>query len=362
MASLVHTALRTFPAPAYLAMPGAGIDISSSSVKSVRFSSGGGIVRLESYQKMNLEKGVVFGGDIEDPAKLAEVLRTLRLRERIRFAHASLLEQKSYIYQTVVPREAKNLRAAAEFSLEGNVPIPPAEAVFDCEKVRVVEQGVVVAVTAYARRIVDSYCEAFNKSGITLLSLEVESQAAARALIGEEDSERTILLVDFGKDTTRIAVVDHGVASFSATVDVGGDTLTNAIMKNFNLPEEEAEKMKNQKGFLENEENKELYEALISTISVLRDELSKHISFWNSPDDHDVPRSVIQEVRIAGGNANIKGLAEFLSRSLDLPVTVGNPWVNAFALDEYIPNMPANESLQYASTIGLALRSHKRAW
>lgn len=362
MSSITQSIAHAFPAPEYLQMTGAGIDISSSSVKAVVLNMSARRAKLESFHKMDLEEGVIYDGDIEKSEKLVEVLRTLRLRERIHFAHTSLLERKSYLYQVIVPHEARDLRSVVEFSLEGHVPIPPDEVVFDYEVVRKVESGTIVSVTAYAKRIVDSYAKVFSEAGITLRSLEVESQAAARAAIGTEDFGKTILLVDFGKDTTRIAVVDCGVVSFSATVDVGGDSMTSAIMKHFSVSGEEAEKIKNEQGFLEGGDNKGLYEALMLTISVLRDELANHISYWNTSDEDGVPRRIVQEIRVVGGNANVKGLPEFLSRSLDIPVLIGNPWVNAFSLDEYIPAMSANESLQYATTIGLALRSHSCAW
>lgn len=362
MQFIPHTIAHAFPAPEYLRMAGAGIDISSHSVRAVVLDARGHGTKLDAYHKMDLEDGVVFDGDIEKPDKLIEVLRTLRLREHIRFAHASLLERKSYLYQILLPKGVSDMRSAVEFSLEEHVPIPPNEMVFDYQVVRTVDAGTIVSVTAYAKRIVESYTNVFTKAGITLQSLEVESQAAARALLDVTKRDKTVLLVDFGKNTTRIAVADCGVASFSATIDVGGDAMTNAIMKHFSISQDEAEKIKNKEGFLENKKNKELYEALMLTLSVLRDELSKHISFWNTSDEDGVPRRAVQEVRIIGGNANLRGLPEFLSRSLDLPVTVGNPWINAFSLDEYIPRMPADESLQYATTIGLALRSYSHAW
>jgi len=357
----VQRIARAFPAPEYITMSGAGIDISASSVKMVKIESRGNMAQLASYSKLDLEEGVVFSGDIEKPEKMIDVLRTLRKRERIHFAHASLLERKAYLYQTLVPGSAKDLRAAVEFSLEGNVPLPPQDVVFDFEVVRKVEAGTIVAVTAYAKRIVETYSDVFRKAGITLRSLEVESQAVARAVLTDEYVNKTILLVDFGKNNTRIAVADNRVVSFSATVDVGGDTMTSAIMKHFGCSEEDAEKTKNEKGFLEGTDNRPLYEALMSTVSVLRDELAQHISYWNTPDDL-VPRRVIEEVVIVGGNANLKGLPEFLSRALNIPVVAGNTWANAFSLDRHIPLMPSNESLQYAATVGLALRSHKRAW
>ena len=360
--SFVESIQRAFPAPPYLAMSGAGIDISAGSVKLVVLSMKGGTPELTAYQKIDLADGVIVNGDIEKPEAIIETLRALRLRERVHFTHASLLERKSYLYQTLVPKVEKDLRAAVEFSLEEEVPIPPSETVFDYEVVREVEGGTIVAVTAYAKRIVESYRDVFKKAGIVLRSLEVESQATARAVLNEEDRECTVMLVDFGKETTRIAVLDRGAVSFTATVDVGGDSLTSAIMKHLGISEEEAEKVKNDKGFLEGEENQELFSALMSTVSVFRDELKKHVVYWNTPNK-EISRKPLDKIIIVGGNSNMKGLPEYLSRSLELPVIIGNVWGNAFSLDEYVPSMAFNESLQYATAVGLAIRSHyKKPW
>lgn len=353
---------RAFPAPRYLAMAGAGIDISSSSLKCVSLESAPWGARLASYRTRALEEGVIVGGDIEKPEKLVEVLRTLRIRERVLYAHASLPERKSYLYQTSVPSAAADLYAAAEFSLEGNVPLPPGEISFDVEMVRRTTSGSVVAVTAYAKRIVEAYRDVFTRAGITLLSLEVESHAAARAVLSPALRAKTLMLVDFGAAATRIAVLDGGAVSFTATIDVGGAAMTAAIVKHFSVSSEEAEKIKNEQGFLEGGKNRKLFEALMLTVSVLRDELMRHIAFWNTPGEHDVPRRELEGIVVIGGNANLKGLPEFLGRSLKLPVLVGNVWQNAYSLDHAVPPMPFNESLQYGTAIGLALRSHSGVW
>lgn len=348
---------RAFPPPPILSMPGAGIDIGNSSVKAVSFRTHTGPCFLNSYIQAELAEGVVINGDIEKPDALVEVLRSFRLRERIHVAHVSLPERKAYLYQVLIPKSEKgDLRSAVEFSLESHVPIAPTEAVFDFEVVREVEAGTIVSVTVFARRVVSLYEEVFERAGIFLRSLEIESQALGRALWTEEDKKHTVMAVDFGRKTTRIAVFDHGVVGFTATLDVGGDALTTAVMKRFNIPAEEAEKMKNSQGFLEGEKNKELFEALAITASVLRDEISRHMVFWNTQDD-DVPRKPIDEIVLVGGNANLKGLTEHLARALSMPVRLGNVWVNAAPLNEYIPSMPHNTSLEYATTIGLALRS-----
>lgn len=355
---------RAFPPPHSLSMPGAGVDIGANSVKVVTFKTHVGPCFLDSFAQAELPEGAVVDGDIEKPDAVVEVLRSLRLRERIRFAHASLPERKAYLYQTLVPQGSEgDLRTAVEFSLESHVPIAPGETYFDFEVVRTTEQGTVVSVTAYAKRVVELYEDVFARAGITLRSLEIESQAVGRALWDEEDRRHTAMAIDFGRKTTRIAIFDHGAVAFTATLDVGGDALTSAVMKHFNLGEAEASAMKNEKGFLEGPENRELYEALATTASVLRDEIVRHLTYWNSQSEDEVPRKPIESIVLVGGNANLKGLPEHLSRTLGLPVLLGNVWKNAVSLDRSIPGMPQNTSLEFATTVGLALRScNCRVW
>ena len=355
--------VSSFAPPAYLTMPAAGVDIGAGSVKSMLFAQHFGECTVRSYNKNELAEGIIVDGEIEKHAELVAVLRAVRLRERIHFAHASVPEKKAYLYQILVPEEGKaDLRAAVEFSLESHVPIPAKDAHFDFEIVREVPEGTVLSVTVYAKRLVESYQKAFADAGIGLLSLEMESQAMGRAVVHDDDRDHVMMAIDFGRQTTRFTVYDHGVAGYAATVEVGGDSLTSAAMKHFGVTAEEAEVIKNEKGFLHGEDNRELYEAMMTTVSVLKDEIYQNVSYWNNSSDEGVPRTPIERMVLVGGNANLKGLPEYLSRALDLPVRTASVWDNAFSLDRYIPEIPRNHSLEYATTIGLALRSCNPRW
>ena len=353
MQSLLPTRLQ-LSVPSSLALPAAGIDISAGSVKCMQFTREHGHIAVGAYTQVPLQEGVFVDGDIEKEDVIVEVLRTLRLKHRVRYAVASLSERKSYLYQILATPEQKNLQEAVEFDLEAHVPLPPAETLFDFEVVRRTPQGTVLAVTAFARRVIETYERVFTAAGITLRGLEIESHALVRAALSEQDRARVVMIVDMGKRSTRIAVSDHGAVSYTATVDFGGDMLTQALMKRFNLEVAQAEEMKNARGFLLGADNKDVVEAVASSISVLRDELVRHVAFWNSPSSIDVSRDPVARVVIAGGNANMTGLAEYLSGALFIPVVVADVWQNIFSLDQYIPTMPKNESLEFAPAIGLA--------
>src|SRR3990167_8447074 len=188
--------LSIFPLPAYVATPSAGVDISSGSIKWAFFSDYGSNTKLGAYGETPLPEGVVAGGDIEQEDKVVEIIRMLRAKHGIRHANACLPEKKAYLYRVLVPAGTSNLRAGVEFDFETHVPLPPAETVFDFEPIQRTDAGTVVAVTAYAKRIVNTYNAVFERAGVMLHSLEVESQALARTALGPTDRDKVVMMID----------------------------------------------------------------------------------------------------------------------------------------------------------------------
>ena len=67
-------------------------------------------------------------------------------------------------------------------------------------------------------------------------------------------------------------------------------------------------------------------------------------------------------VVLAGGNASVRGLGEYLESALRVPVAVGDVFTNLAPRDTWIPELDYTESLAYATAIGLALRDHSLSY
>ena len=341
-------------------MPAAGLDISARGVKLIALTRSGGHVALARAAQTEIAEGVIVEGDIVEPDALVEVLRRLRSRYGVKFVHASLPEKKAFLYRTVMPlpHDVRALRQAIESELEEHVPLPPAETAFDFEIAQSSISGghVEVAVTAYARRIVGSYMDVLSRAGLVPVSLEVESHALARAVVPAAEMG-TVMAVDFGRYATRVAFVSKGSVVFTATIDIGGQTLTTAIMKQRNVTEEEATRLKNEQGIVPGAAGQDLSEALMISVSVLKDEISRHITYWNDHAAATGAASAVECIYLSGGNSNLRGLPEHLASSLGITTRVANVWVNAFSFDTYIPELSREQSLGFATAVGLALRS-----
>jgi type IV pilus assembly protein PilM len=351
--------LTAFPPPQFLDIPSAGIDISDSSVKVVVLTRKRSGFIPTVIDERSLPEGNIVGGTIENPDTVVQILKELKKAHDLHFVRVGLPEEKAYLFETKVPFTADRtaLSNTIEFQLEENVPIAPSEAVFDYDVISKDTNGdAEVSVTVFQRSIVTAYQDIFITAGLVVLSLELEGQAMANSLIPEGDSH-TYMIVDFGKTRSGIAIVQNGIVGFTSTVDVGGDELVKAITKRFGVSTEEAMVMKDEKGLVYTDGNKELHDTLMTTIAALRDEINRHCVFWNSKvREKAIEREAISKIILCGGNASLPGLPGGLSSGLTAPGEIGNVWTNTFSLDEVIPSVDYRHSLGYATAIGLALR------
>lgn len=348
-----------FPVPKYLSPPVVGLDISDHALRLVEMVTSRSGLRLGRQDRIELEKGVILDGDIQDEQKLISVLQELRQKQHLGVVYASLPAEHAYYFKLSVSGVSlgrKEIRSAIEFKLEESVPVSPAEAIFDYTFIEERAGSTTeIAVTVMQRKIVESYVAVLMRAGLAPWMLEVEPEALARAVIPQGDVGVS-MIVDVGEFKTVIAIACGRAVLFTAVIDAASDALTTAIEKKLAISHTKAEDLKKQSGFQNTEENKGIYEILAVGISVLRDELIKHADYWSGRLNADGSKNMpIQHVYLCGGGANLKGLPAYLSSALGVDVSLADVWINAFGIHEHIPNITFEESLSFVTSVGLAL-------
>jgi type IV pilus assembly protein PilM len=350
---------RAFPTPTILLPTAAGIDISDSSVKWLVLSHKGGVKRVLTYGEVPIPDGIVVSGMVQDVARLAEVLREVRHHlGGVRAAHAALPEELAYVFSMRLPEATHREQAfkLIEFEFEDRVPIPPSAAVYDYNPLTDINGATGdAAVVVFPNDVAEAYVDAFSAAGLTLLSLEVEARSIARAVSKEGDP--ITLLVDFGKARTGFAVLKSGQPIFTSTVGVGGDAMTQSLMQKLSLTPEQAEEFKNEKGLLAEGDEKAGAEAVMGTASALADEVTRHFHYWDTRRNDEGQRvTPVGKVILVGGSSNLKGLPDYIAGRVQATAERGDVWCNVASYDDYIPPIDRRHSLQYATSIGLALR------
>jgi type IV pilus assembly protein PilM len=353
---------RVLPPPTYITMPAIGVDISDASLKYVSFKP---TLHKHTERTLNLwgdipiPSGVVERGNVLDQKKLVAVLKEFKDKTNAEFIRVSLPEERAYLFETEVKTglPLKEIRGLLEFRLEENVPIPSKDVLFDYTLLpgSADARSTVVSVVAYARDTIEAYFSACREADLRPLTFEVEAQAMARAMI-PEDMAGSVMIVDFGKTRTGIGIVHKGTLMYTSTIDIGGEQLSQVLRKVLgDTTESSLTLIKNTAGLIRGKESGEVRDALLSTVSVIKDEVATRMQYWNT-HNHKANRR-IERVILCGGSSNLLGLPEYLTESLGVPTTRGNVWENAFSIDKHIPPIDKRHSYGYAAAIGLALRS-----
>ncbi len=353
---------RIIPPPTYLLMPSTGVDISDTSLKYIRFTTTtkrNGARELEAWGEVDIADGVLKRGEVMDPKQLVDVLKEFKSKTKADYIRVSLPEERAYLFETEIKRStpAKEIRGLLEFRLEENVPIPAREAFFDYDilESETTDASLRVVVAAYSRETILHYYDACKAAGLTPLSFEVEAQAMVRSVL-PTGITGAHMLVDFGKTRTGIGIVYNGVLMYTSTIDFGGNQLSEILRKELgNISEEELTAIKNTQGLIKGVNDTRSYDALISTVSVIKDELAARIQYWHARDYKHADRR-ISSVILCGGSANLKGLPEYFTEILGISCARANVWQNAFNLDDVIPPIDLRHSFGYATAIGLALK------
>ncbi|MBX4200132.1 pilus assembly protein PilM [Candidatus Parcubacteria bacterium] len=313
-----------FPPPKFLLLSTEGVAVSDAGIQFVQFdkaSKKGGFALLHCAE-LALPDGIVVNGAVANKESLVKSLEELRARYHLRYVHVTFPEEKAYVFTTTIEKvQYAGLRDAIAFTIEENVPVSLSESVFDFDIVGATEERgeIKVAVSVLPAEVMQSYLEVYSLAGLIPISFDIESQAIARALVPRDDP-RTHLIINLNEKKSGLYVAEDGVVQFSSTLPLGVGTASGG------------------------------------DVAGLKSEMRKLFAFWNTRIDKDgTPGKRIERILFSGiGAKNEEFIGELMS-GIEIDYAVGNVWVNAFSFEEFVPDVPFEESLSLAGAVGAAL-------
>lgn len=346
---------KAFPVPKYLHFPAVGFDISDDSVRFMELLDSGGKVTVGRYDEVDYSSGDVV-----------KTLYGIRKKHCFNLVNVSVPEEESYLVRMHLPYiRLSEIREAVELHLEEYIPYSGDEVEFSYEILKVVpgpEGHIDLNVGALPKQIVAKYLDIFKEAGLEPAALVIEAEATGRSLVPKQVDGDTVMVVNMGKKGTVLSIISRGSVWFNYTFGLGGDFLNERLQKTFKISREEAEKIKFGKGLLTNNANQEVFECLMPALSSIRDEIDRHRHYWMDHQEELLPQlsdRTISRVILCGSQSAMPGITDYLSIALSTRAMLGNPWINIFDLNEYVPPITHKDSLKYATAIGLAEYSLK---
>lgn len=210
---------------------------------------------------------------------------------------------------------------------------------------------------------------AVEKSGLKTKDLVLQPLASAAAVMGQEDMEAGVAIVDIGGGTTDVAIFYEGVLKHTAVIPFGGENITNDIKTGLGVLKTQAEQMKVQFGSaLANEAKANAF----ITIPGLRGMPAKEISVKNLANIIQARMSEIMDfvtyhlkqvgldnkmlnggVVLTGGGSQLKHLIQLTEYVTGLNARIGYPTEHLAAghIDELAKPM-------YSTCLGLILKGY----
>lgn len=321
-----------------------GLKIGASQLAAARVGVNGS-AHVAQVAREALPPGLVVGGEVRDVEGLGAALKGFfgkhklpRRAVRIGISNNRIGVRTLELAGIADPRQLAN---AVRFRAQEALPIPIDEAVLDFQ---VLADGVsadgqpvrrVLLVVAY-RDLVDGYARACRLAGLRLVGVDLEAFALLRALLPgggtpQPGQERSALVaVAVGSERSTLAVSDGFTCEFTRVLDWGGSSLTNALARSLGVDAQEAERLKTLLSLeaapgavqgLTAEQTAQAVDVLKNGLQAFARELVSSLQFYQSQPDS----LGIREVVLAGGTAQLGGLAGALEQLIGVTVRVGDP-------------------------------------
>jgi len=318
--------------------------------------------RVVGYGETTFDDGAAMkDGVIEAPEIIAAAVLDLFRHHLVgdittRRVAMSLPMARAFTRSMDIPNlNAKDLVEAVQNEAAQYIPAPLEELYLDYVQVSRADAQNTVYIVAMPKHIVDSYIVLARMLGLETVMLQTSSGAGAFLFGRDSQSDIPSLLVDFGSDSADITVYDGGPV-VSGTVACGSDLFTKAISRELGITEKEALLVKAKYGLSHSKKQAQIEKALEPTLALLVKEIRRTIRYY---EEQAQSKQRISQIVIAGGGANMPGVAEWLTSNLRMAVRSFDP--TPFIEFGHLQPFNLTERMSYITAAGLAAISPREA-
>ena len=337
-----------------------GVDISSTSVKVLELSVKNNRYWVESYALVPLPEGSVVEKNILNPEAVGDALERAVNLANVQSTDVALAVPTSMVITKIIEMDADMNDDEREIQIrddaEQSIPFPLDEASLDFEVLpdRLANPNR-VNVLLVATRIenVEARSEALELGGLTPKIADVESFAIENAFKVFSDTlpmgVNTVGILDIGHTMTTLSVMQNNKVIYTREQVFGGKQLTQEIQNRYGLSFEEAGRAKKSRTLPDDYD----IEVLEPFLEAVVQQAARSLQFFFSSSQFNE----IDHILLAGGNANIPGLAKLLQQKLGYRVTIANPFLQMGFSPQIDIKKIENDASSLMVACGLALRS-----
>ncbi len=329
-----------------------GIDIGAGGIKAVR-------IRQGKQPKLLAAAIIEFSPDAAAGESVGTNLRYLFSEKKI--GRKNVITQMPgkdlTIRSLTLPKmPLAELREAVRWEAKRHISYPLDTAlveylITDEKKEGTVDKYDLVMVAADASKVKEHLLP-FDEAGIKISAVDANALALRNVLFFRgENAAADTLVVDIGAGKMEIDIFKGGILRFSRCLETGGADLTRLVADDLNVGMQDAEAFKRNIDLLASPEKNKTVAAVVGRLDAFLMEIRRSVEYYRTTShEKAVDRAVV-----TGGATLMRGLPEYFSQSLGLPVERCDPFGALKCEDalgaEFGPLAPC-----FSAVVGLALR------
>jgi len=300
-----------------------GVDIGKTHVSAALLYMRGKVITIERCIKERIDNGSAATHDERIVATLKIIFAQLGSYDVVYTTLSSSLVVFKELKLPFISRE--KIEMVVNFEVEPLLPFSLQDAVVDFIITKQIpeEKSSEILVTAVQKKHIVHCLEIFGQAKILVDKIVVDLFAfysLYKRIPTYSQMTGSVVLIDFGLQSTRIAYLFDGQLRLIRTLNKGVSQLVKAVGDTLNIPKNEAMEHIIRFG-LEKTDWPEYTQAITDALSTFW----RSINFTLSSFITQTPENNINKIILIGGGGQIKGLASFVSTLFEIPVEVFDP-------------------------------------
>jgi type IV pilus assembly protein PilM len=331
-----------------------GFDLGTRTVKMMQLKPAGKAVQVLGYGYATFPEEAIVEGIIVDPQEIAAALKPLMKQMsygKITATRVAASLPVAKVFTRVLelpPMNPADLGQAVRLEAEQYIPVPLPDLYIDYETIEAGKERQEVLMVAAPRAIVDSYIKLFDLMNLEVALIDSSLAAATRAIVASTPLDKPTLVADIGSTSIDLTVHDK-VIRLTDTIPMGGDNLTQQLVKDLGIAREQASEIKYKFGIGPSGLQPKVMASLGAPLNKMCAEMRRVMKFYQ---DRGEQKRKIEAVIVSGGSASMPGFLEYMAAEINVPVTVADPWAGLET--KHVQAVSKFDAPMYATAIGLA--------
>jgi len=331
-----------------------GIDVSKYSAKAVRLEGAGDSPTLTHVGVFAYE-GAGTGEPGDPDAQIKQALTQIKSTYKITSEPIVFSLPSHSTFNRLIklpPVDDAKIPEIVKYEAQSQIPFNIDEVLWDYQYVeRAYSPGEEKEVILFAikKDIVEQFLENIADLRFNVEAIQFAPVALFNFLVRDQEMSGATVALDMGGDNTDLIVID-GTKFWVRNLPITGNDITKALQKAFNIPFDEAEKLKLKAG--QSQQAQKIFNAIQPVLRDLVNEINRSMGYYKSISK----TSKFDKILLLGNSTKTLNFQKFVSQSLQLNAARVQK-LNTMSVGGQVDPGDLGESLATIGTaLGLALQ------